>query len=705
MNHGDSHPSHRSRTARSLTLLYLVLPLLAVGLLLGACGFGGDDGDDDTDAPALESSETDGSEATETDESETETDENADEVDDDEALPVGAVPNIESLFTTDPIDCSFDEIIPLPVAPTCHEVLVPEDWANPDPNDEVVLQVAVFEGDGSHPDPIIYFDGGPGGHTLETLSLSFGDLVAPHLGGRDFVLFDQRGLGESEPSLHCYELTEVYYEELAGVITADEVPDVTFGAQDDCVERLEGAGINLAAYNSVASANDVEAIRLALGYEQLNPIGISYGTRLGQTYMRMYPDSVRSIVLDSVLPTGADLWTDFNIGAERAYRQLFEGCAASPGCATAYPNLEDDFFALLDQLDAEPVSLDLSNFITGQTIPSVLDGDDVMGLVFGSLYDQSLFSVVPQMTANAAAGNYEELLLLASVSATNVNYISSGMQLSVECNEELVFESEAARDATVSTDPRYQRIEAVAGSPNIFEACDNWPSGAAPDVEAETVESDIPTLLLGGQYDPITPPAGMDTIAAGLTTSYQFVFPHDGHGVAPTACGAEIVAAFIDDPNTEPDGSCIDQTSPPQWVPGEGGQATESIELVEFEASGLAAIKGLRPYGWNDLGSGVFTRGGNLTDVTTAMVQPTSGFPLETLVGILSTQLEVEFAANGTVDVDGQTWDSYLATDGDDVYELIGNGDIMVMLASSADERDTLRQQVLLPMAAAAEIP
>ena len=700
-NNGETTTSSGIR--RVVTTLAAPLLIVFLAAVLAGCGLlGGDTSSDDQSADPVEDDAVESSDSQTGDDSDTDEAEVPQESPD---LPVGAVANIGDLVSAEPIACSFDEIIPLPIDPTCHEVSVPENWADPDPDDQVILQVAVFEGDGTNPDPIIYFDGGPGGHSLETLSFSFPGLVEPQLNGRDFIVFDQRGLGESEPSLHCPELTELFYEDLAGVISSDELPQSTFDAQNECVDRLQRSGADLTAYNSVASANDVEGIRIALGYEQLNPIGISYGTRLGQTYMRMYPDSVRSIVLDSVLPTGANLWTDFSLGAERAFRQLFDGCAASSGCSSAYPNFEEDFFALLDELDANPISLDLNNLTTGQTIPSVLDGDDVMGLVFQSLYDQGLFSFVPEMTAAAATGDYEGLQLLASVGATNINYVSTGMQLSVECNEEIAFESAAEREANISSDPRYERIEALAGDPNIFDACTEWPSGAAPQIESETVVSGIPTLLLAGRYDPITPPAGMDTVAAGLSTSYQFTFPHEGHGIAPTECGAEIVAAFIADPSREPDSSCIADTPSPQWVPGESGVAQGPVELIEFESDGLVSIRGVRPEGWTAAGPGVFSRGDNLTDPTTVLVQPTQGLGAENLIPLLAGQLGVEFTDNGTVSIDGEEWTSFLASDGDEIYEAIvrdGTDGLLALLVAAADERDELREQVLLPMAAAA---
>ncbi len=617
--------------------------------------------------------------------------------------PIGAVADIGSFVDSEQVNCRFDEPIPLPVKPRCHEITVPESWDDPDSGRAVTLQVAVFAGSGADEDAIVYLDGGPGGHTLDQLGFSYSGLVEPLIGSRDFIVYDQRGVGTSEPQLACPELTEASLADMMGAIASDDVLDVTLTAQDACASRLQRQGVDLSAYNSIASANDLEAMRVALGYEQLNPIGISYGTRLGQTYLRLYPDSVRSLTLDSVFPTAADLWTDFDRSTERSFRQLFDGCAESPECSATYPRFEDDFFRLLDQLDAEPAPVTFTNLRTGISTPSRLTGDDVLAFAFQALYSRSAFSLLPQMTVDALNGDYQVLESLGSSVVTSLGFFSVGMQLSVECNEEIPFESASNRTGVQSDDPRFRRLERLSATGDFFDLCPGWPSGEAPPVENETVVGDVPTLLLAGRYDPITPPSGMDTIAAGLGTSYQFIFPHEGHGVVPTPCGTDIVARFIDQPMSRPDPSCIELSPEPVWVP----QTNAVINLVEFESDGLTALRGVRPEGWTDTGFGSFARLANAVDQTAVIFQPTRGIDADFLVNAFGRQLSVNMAEVDPLTIDGESWRRFTGSkSGIGTVEIIvssGGDGVLAALIASTDELDRLRELVLIPGASAAE--
>ncbi|MDH3301055.1 MAG: alpha/beta hydrolase, partial [Acidimicrobiia bacterium] len=614
-----------------------------------------------------------------------------------------AVDDIESLIGTERVNCRIDQPVPLPVQPRCHEVTVPETWGDPDSGRTVTLQVAVFAGSGSESDAIAYLDGGPGGHTLDNLVFSFRGLVEPLLGSRDFIVYDQRGVGTSEPQLDCPELTETNLADMMGAIAADDVLDATLSAQEACASRLQDHGVDLSAYNSIASANDLEALRIALGYDRLNPIGISYGTRLAQTYLRMYPDSVRSLTLDSVFPTAADLWTDFDRSVERSFRQLFDGCADSPECAAAYPNFEDDFFRLLDRLDADPAPVTFTNLRTGVTTPSRLTGDDVLAFAFQALYSRSAFALLPQMTVDGLDGDYRILEALGSSVITSLGFFSVGMQLSVECNEEIPFESATDRVGVQSEDPRYRRLERLSESGDFFDLCPSWPSGEAPPVENELVVSDVPTLLLGGQYDPITPPSGMGLIAAGLTTTYQFLFPHEGHGVAPTPCGAEIVARFIDDPSAQPDSSCISRSPAPDWV----AETAAEIDLVEFETDGPTAMRGVRPDGWTDTGFGSFARLANAVDQTAVVFQPTQGIDAEFLASTLGRQLNFDMTEIDPLTIDGESWRRFSGSrSGVGTIEVMispGRNGVIAALIARPEELDSLRELVLIPGARAAE--
>ncbi|MEM9563883.1 MAG: alpha/beta fold hydrolase [Actinomycetota bacterium] len=679
--------------------------LLVIALVAAACvNQGFDDEPGLGDDELTEAAPTEQGDADETDSGGMDDEPVADETDgetDTSDLPVGAVADPASLASIEMVPCAFDEPVPLPQAPSCYDVSVPEDWADPDTDDRVVLPVAVFAADDGveAADATIYLDGGPGASTLDLLWTGFGSLHEPQTGPRDYVVFDQRGVGLSEPSLACPELDEVELAEIAGELDPGTEGDVVLAATADCRDRLVRAGVNLEAYNSVASANDVEAIRSLLGYDQLNLLGISYGTRLAQSYVRQYPDSVRSMVLDSIVPVEADLWSNLAREARGAYEQLFLGCATDAACGEANPDLETRFFALLDQLDAEPIEVEYRDLIQGTTVPAVVDGDDLLGLVFQALYDRSAFSLIPGMVGEVESGDYATVEFLGSIGVTNLPFSSSGMQLAVECNEEIAFESAADLEANAPTDPGYERLGELDGDATLFDICEVFASGSAPDVEAEPVVTDVPALLLAGAYDPITRPGNSDVVAANLGNHFSFLFPDEGHGIAPTECGAELVAAFLADPTVEPDSSCIAAAPRPAWVEGADGA---SIQLVEFTVDSPFQVSGLRPDGWEGAGAGVFARQRTAIDQTSLVVQPTSGADPQFLVELIQGQLEVTFEPAGTLDVDGREWQTFESDDDpDQVVRLAastGADGILVVLVATAEEVDQLVDEVFLPV-------
>jgi pimeloyl-ACP methyl ester carboxylesterase len=619
-------------------------------------------------------------------------------------LPVGAVVDPAALASIEETACSFDELAPLPRTPTCYTVSVPENWQAPDPDDRVLLQVAVFPADAPPAENVatIYLDGGPGGYTLDLLWTSFGQLHDGQVGERDYIVFDQRGVGTSEPALDCPELADVESDRLTGRLAPEDESDVTLAATDACRTRLESSGVDLTAYNSVASANDVEAIRSLLDYDQMNLLGVSYGTRLAQTVMRLYPDSVRAAVLDSIVPVESDLWTNFAPEAKRAFEQLFRGCAEDPACAAASPDLENRFFALLDQLDAAPIEVEFTDLLEGGELTAIVDGDELMGLVFSALYDRSMFSLIPMMVGEVEAGDHGTVEFLGSIEVTNYPYLSTGQYLSVECNEELAFEDEASLARLAPTEDGYDRLADVEGDVTLFDQCRHWAAGSAPEAESQPVVSDIPTLLLGGRYDPITRPTNTDIVAAGLANSFTFVFPDEGHGILSTECGSQLVAEFLDRPDVEPDGSCIATSPAPLWVAPEGVE----VELVAFAIDEPFVVSGLRPDGWLDAGNGVFARQYTAKDPTSLIVQPTGGIVASFIVDLLESQLGLTFEEGPAIEAGGRSWAAYRSDEDPDqaVRLAVSRGDdgVMVVLVATAEEIDALEPSVFLPALEAA---
>lgn len=620
------------------------------------------------------------------------------------SAPVPPLDDVVGLASIEAVDCTFDQPIPLARQPACYEVSVPENWLEPDPSDLVILPVAVFEAVGSddgadRDQATIFLDGGPGASTLDLLWSTFPLIHQPQLGDRDYIAYDQRGVGRSQPRLDCPELVEVQIEVLGGTFEDDRSElGATVAALATCRDRLVDDGADLRAYNSLASANDLEAIRALLGYERFNLIGVSYGTRLAQTFLRQYPDSVRSVVLDSIVPNEADLWSNVPAEAVGAYRQLFDGCAADPTCAVTYPDLEARFFALLDQLDLFPIEVTLADPLGGTSVDAVLDGDDVLGMVFQALYNRSWFSVVPAMVDEIEAGDYSTVEALGSLQLANLPFSADGMQISVTCNEEIPFESEDTLGATAPTEPGYDRLSSLNGPGSIFDLCRTWPAGRAPAVENETVTSDVPALLLAGSYDPITRPGNVDIVAPGLSNHWSFVFPNEGHGLVATPCGAELVAAFIAEPTRAPADGCLADSPPPAWVTG-GSQ--EPVTLVEFEVAEPFRVRGVRPAAWIDAGAGVFARQQTALDPTSLIVQPTGGVVPDFLVQLLSEQLDVVFTPAPSVVAGGREWQVFTAdADADQSVRMAastGADGALVVLVAAPEEIDGLAEQILVP--------
>lgn len=600
---------------------------------------------------------------------------------------------------------SFFELsgVPSGADATCHTVTVPEDWADTDNGRTVELPVVVFAAQGTAADDaVVYLEGGPGGNAVEALQFGFNSLVAPFNEARDFIVFDQRGAGLSDPVLDCPETDEATIEAYENALDIEGEEALFVDAISDCRSRLGDDGIDLTAYHSVYSAIDTEAIRQLLGYEPWNVLGISYGTRLGQTLMRMYPEGVRSIVLDSVVPVTADMTPDFAPNAERAFEQLFVGCETNAACSAEFPTFREDYFDLVDEWDASPVDFEVTHLLNGETYEFKANGDNLINTTFSALYSPATFAILPQLVADAKQGDYSLLSDIVSLEISNAEFVSIGMLVSVRCHEEEPFEDASEIEAMAPDDPYFARLAVDELTP----ICELWQAGEAAADEDQLVTSDIPTLLMAGEYDPITPPSGLPVIAEGLDTSWSFVFPHEGHGVAPSDCGATIVNAFFDDPGAEPDSSCLSETDPPAFTPVLDGDIT--MVPFSFEQLG-ASVSGLRPEEWDDQGFGVYARYQTIADPTLIMMQPSAGVPngfvIEFLVDALSwpgtPEQTQEFASGaGSWEIYEGLYESESIAVG--FLDATDGGDVFVAMGAYPAEYDDLYIEVFLPALEAA---
>jgi pimeloyl-ACP methyl ester carboxylesterase len=607
-----------------------------------------------------------------------------------------ATPNPIGVPRLEETKCWFKE--PLGSDVECGWVIVPEDHAKPD-GKTIKLAAARFKSDAAQPepDPVIYLEGGPGGSALKSYINQFDFFFGPLLEKRDLVLFDQRGTGYSEPALACPEYRQAVFDMLPKDLKAAESEALANEALLACRDRLVKEGANLDAYNSAQNAADIEALRQALGYDQINLYGISYGTRLALTALRDAPAKVRSAVIDSVYTPQVDLYSQIPVNGERAFEALFAACEAEPSCADSYPDLRQTFFDLKAKLDEEPVTFTVT-LNSGEKHEMLMNGDSLMGLVFQSLYGSSIIPLLPRMIYDLRDGNTDLAAGLEGEFLSQYDKISVGMQHAVQCQEELPFVTQADIENTLQQHPDYEPL----GSKGIVELCKAWDLSPADARENQPVSSDVPTLVVSGEFDPVTPPGWAEEAARTLSKSFYFNVPRAGHG--PTIsedCPRSILLAFLDNPTQQPDTACLAGLKEGKFaVPLKVGD----FKLAPFTEKQMG-FSGVVPDGWKSISAGAYSPNGKMTD-TTALMQQAAPIPPETLVQLLesqfaSSEIKAKFEKTASRSANGIDWDIYSTSisiaDVDLAVGSLDNMTYFILLQAPKNDHAVLYEAVFLP--------
>lgn len=412
----------------------------------------------------------------------------------------------------------------------CGDLQRPLDPAQPQ-GQQIKIRVAVVPALARNklPDPVVFLAGGPGQSAIELLPM-----MAPRLSRlqqrRDLVFVDQRGTGKSAP-LACPD------EQNLPVAEALDL-DASMRRLDACrAELMKLPHGDLRQYTTVIAMQDLDAVRQALGVQQWNLIGGSYGTRAGLEFLRAFPGSVRRAVLDGLAPPDMALPLSFSPDNQAALDAVLAACAAQPGCQAAYPDLAGQWRRLIDSL---PQTVTLTHPLTGRQDQAVLRREHVVRAVRAPLYVPALASALPAAIAQAADGNFNALSgLMSGMGGGRRGQPVAGMHFSVICAEDLP-RMAGSREGQGKD---YGRVDA-----QLYErVCQDWPRGQVPAEFYTMPAAPSPVLLLSGGADPVTPPRHGERVAKALgAKAIHQVVPAAGHGVMGLPCMREVVARFID---------------------------------------------------------------------------------------------------------------------------------------------------------------
>ena len=375
-------------------------------------------------------------------------------------------------------------------------------------------------GDKREPDPFFYFAGGPGSGASDDAP-GIAPAFAKIREHRDLVFVDQRGTGQSH-ALDCTffdpKNPQSYFEYF-------------FPLEDirKCRAELE-AKAELTLYTTTIAMDDIDEVRAALGYDKINLFGASYGTRAAMVYLRQHPKSVRTVMLQGVSPTNMYLPGDYPVQTERALQGVLAECAVDEACHKAFPNIKSETQAVLARLIKGPVDTEFQlSGVPGGPIKATLSRNLAAEAIRYLLYNPEGAARVPLVLHQAAEGNFAPLARAAFRFRKGlVGTGSNGMYLTVTCAEDIpwVKRSEGeSKNFQLNTFLGDYRLEQQR------EACALWPRATVDADYFKPIRSDVPVLILTGEWDPVTPPANAEFVARTFPNSLQVVVPHGAHGI------------------------------------------------------------------------------------------------------------------------------------------------------------------------------
>jgi len=457
----------------------------------------------------------------------------------------------QSIGEIEKTDCFLDDCSFMEKNPNIEfgYITVPENYTKPNGRKlKIAFSIIKAADPNPQPDPIIYFQGGWGMPIVKYTKWYAENFPVKN---RDLILYDYRSIGYSEPQA-CGWLGSGSWSDRIDNISNNEFEKNEIKRFNQCLDSLESKQIDLNMYGSDNKTRDAVLLAEKLGYKTYNLFGISYGTRAIQDFLRASESSsitVRSAILDSNVPIGLPLHGKVIKGYARSLNLIFKDCENDPECNKAYPELKIRFLQFLDELDTNPFIINMNK---DQKI--YLNREEINSIIFTMLYNENIYKDIPILLETIINRDDTPFKLMVprfrEMTKDGINMLAVVSFV----YDWKIFQEEVVKDLSKTNNKnfKYKFSDALLA---YFIQDQRF---KLDSLAAIPIKSSVPTLILAGNYDPITPPEFSQFLRKSFTNHYYYEAKRVGHGVTLTGCGKKILSAFFDNPNQEPDFSCFE---------------------------------------------------------------------------------------------------------------------------------------------------
>lgn len=465
---------------------------------------------------------------------------------------------------------------------SCGEFAVPEHW-DKSSSRTIHLPVVTFHAKDADPgaDPVVFLDGGPGGRShirdAEAIGLAWLPFLQeqPWSARRDLIVVSLRGTNWTDANLDCPGSVDPLMLGALPEAGKTDRSDVLYPkAIVACLEGL-AEDHDFSGYNIDQNARDIAALRIAMGIDRWSLLGISYGTRLALQIMRDYPEGIESVVLDSVVPIDFDEFGMLLANIEQSLDRIFQACRYDETCNRLFPDSKEKLKHLLARAAQDELEIEIEDHPVYGTVFIPLTPSNIVDVLLRHSYSDLGVSFIPFLV-DALDRDYEEEFV-AEIVAMSLGFfdgIAMGAYQIQTCNDSFHDLVEADRQGVADSDLIPRDLFTKWLDIDIA-LCRRFVTDPLPPDHQQGAVSDIPTLLLSGYYDPVTPPKNAIHAARSLSRSYRFTFPDRSHSALTASplnsddqpsCPARIVTAFLDDPEERPDDPCLQHLRKPKFL-------------------------------------------------------------------------------------------------------------------------------------------